>query len=284
MNEIKPKEPLFAVMLSALLPGLGQVYSGRVIRGIAIFTVPIIVSWGMVSYFFSPQAKLNSFVWVFLIASGVFAMFILVDAYLCAHAFNKTNQLKRDITFGKRVILIIGIICTYIWGPWELFSTQVSQYIKSNVVQAFKIPSPAMSPTLVVDDRILVDKAIYKRSPVQRGDIIVFIYPVDQKKDFIKRVVGLPGEAIEIRDGKIWVNGAQLESPPEIGAREYFNCECPYGQVGQSVQIPEDSYFVLGDNTASSRDSRYWGFVPKQNVEGKAYKIYYPFERSGEIR
>jgi signal peptidase I len=139
-----------------------------------------------------------------------------------------------------------------------------------------------MEPTLLQGDLILADKAIYKKSEPKRGDIIVFIYPEDTKKMFVKRLVGLPGETIEIKNGSILINGTILTEP--FFANKYYYNRGDYAKEGQAITIPQDSYFVLGDNSTSSKDSRYWGFVPKKYIVGKAYKIYYPFNRSGPVK
>jgi signal peptidase I len=116
----------------------------------------------------------------------------------------------------------------------------------------------------------------------QRGDVIVFIYPEDTKKDFIKRLVGLPLDTIEIKSGSIYVNG-QIISDHTFNQRYYYN-RGDFGKEGEKLVVPADSYFVLGDNSGSSRDSRYWGFVPKDNVLGKAIVIYWPLQRIRVIK
>jgi signal peptidase I len=152
--------------------------------------------------------------------------------------------------------------------------------IRTFVVQAFKIPTGSMRPTLIEGDRILVNKFIYRFTEPKRGDIIVFKYPEDKKKDFIKRLIATEGEELRILDGDIWVDGVLVESPQKIKQIYYYNKQdAPYGENSSIVKVPDDSYFVLGDNSASSRDSRYWGFVPKSYLVGKAFVIYWPLNR-----
>jgi len=114
------------------------------------------------------------------------------------------------------------------------------------------------------------------RSP-QRGDVVVFIYPQDTKKDFIKRIVALPGETVEIKNGIIYINDKPV-SDEKLNNRYYYN-RGDYGDIGKKIVVPEGHYFVLGDNSASSQDSRYWGFVPMDNLLGKAMLIYWPPNR-----
>lgn len=153
----------------------------------------------------------------------------------------------------------------------------LAMIIRTFVVQAFKIPSGSMRPTLEVGDRILVNKFIYRFKEPQRGDVIVFRSPEDTKKDFIKRLIGKGKETVEIREGKIYIDDV-LSDSPRLASKYYYNRD-KYGAEGQKVYIPEDNYYALGDNSASSRDSRYWGFVPKNNMLGKAFLIYWPINR-----
>jgi signal peptidase I len=175
------------------------------------------------------------------------------------------------------------------WVESIIIAFLLAMVIRTFVVQAFKIPTGSMRQTLLEGDLILVNKFIYgakipfinKRLPAlrqpKRGDVIVFIYPEDPKKDFIKRLVGLPGETLEIRNGTIYINDKPV-SDAVLNQRYYYN-RGNFAMEGQKLVIPKDSYFVLGDNSASSKDSRYWGFVPAQNILGKAIVIYFPLTR-----
>jgi len=152
--------------------------------------------------------------------------------------------------------------------------------IRTFVVQAFKIPTGSMRPTLIEGDRILVNKFIYRFKTPKRGDIVVFKYPEDTKKDFIKRLIALGGETVRIIDGKIWVDGVLVQEPKKIAQTYYYNKPgTPYGEEDVTIRVPDDNFFVLGDNSASSRDSRYWGFVPKKYLVGKAFLLYWPLTR-----
>ena len=157
--------------------------------------------------------------------------------------------------------------------------------IRGFVVQAFKIPTGSMRETLIEGDRILVNKFIYRFTDPKRGDIIVFKYPEDMKKDFIKRLIATGGETVMIKNGDIWVDGRLIENPEAIKQTYYYNkYDTAYGKEGVVIEVPEDNYFVLGDNSASSRDSRYWGFVPKKNLVGKAFVIYWPLTRMRALK
>ena len=165
----------------------------------------------------------------------------------------------------------------------------LAMVIRTFIVQAFKIPTGSMRQTLLEGDLILVNKFIYgakvpftglrlpKFIQPKRGDVVVFIYPEDTQKDFIKRLIALPGETVEIKNGTIYING-QPQLDPKLSQRYYYN-RGDFWQEGQPIVVPQDSFYVLGDNSASSKDSRYWGFVPWRNILGKAMVIYWPPQR-----
>ena len=167
----------------------------------------------------------------------------------------------------------------------------IALFIRTFIVQAFKIPSSSMEPTLLVGDHILVNKFIYGiRIPFtdtklfqlkkpKRGDIIVFIYPKDRSKDFIKRVIGTEGEKVEIIRNKIYINDKVIDDPwghydEKSDWTRYLQ---PIEKFGPVV-VPKDSLFVLGDNRDNSQDSRFWGFVNINAVKGKAFIIYFSWD------
>jgi len=173
------------------------------------------------------------------------------------------------------------------WIESIIIAVVLALFIRTFFIQAFRIPSGSMRDTLVEGDKIMVNKLLFGpripftdfrlpalREP-RRGDIIVFIYPQNEKKDFIKRVIATGGETVEIDNGNIIINGRTINSPPEVIKRYYQNGGF-YCQEGRPVKVPTDSFFVLGDNTESSKDSRYWGFVPRENVIGRAMFIWWP--------
>lgn len=165
-------------------------------------------------------------------------------------------------------------------------------FIRTFVVQAFKIPSGSMKPTLLIGDHILVNKFIYGIKipfwektivPIKRpkrGDIVVFKFPEDPSKDFIKRVIGLPGDIVEIRNKKVYINRKRFEDP-----YGFFN-EPLTREAGMAlrdnvgpVTVPADSLFVMGDNRDHSYDSRFWGFVDLDALKGKAFIVYWSWNK-----
>ncbi len=205
-------------------------------------------------------------------------------------------------------------------------------FLRSFVVEPFKIPSGSMIPTLVVGDFILVNKFTYGiRLPIintkivsmnepKRGDVMVFRYPVDPSLDYIKRVVGLPGDKIEYRNKHLYINGVEQgqEALPEflhkdklyyspqfkenLGGVEHnilvekdapaytpmvaqypFRENCTYSSDGVVCEVPPGHYFMMGDNRDASSDSRVWGFVPEANIVGKAFMIWFNFSDLGRL-
>lgn len=163
--------------------------------------------------------------------------------------------------------------------------------IRTFVVQAFKIPSGSMEETLLIGDHLLVCKFLYgtkipftdskilKIRDPGRGDVIVFEYPEDRSKDFIKRVVGLPGDVVEGRDKKVFVNGKPFDNPHEIHKEKDIipKAQNPRDTFGP-VTVPQDSYFVMGDNRDRSYDSRFWGFVKSPKIKGLAFIKYWSWD------
>lgn len=164
------------------------------------------------------------------------------------------------------------------WVEPVIIAVILALIIRTFIVQAFKIPTGSMRPTLMEGDRIMVSKFIYKFKKPERGDVIVFISPEDKKKDFIKRLIGLPGESLEISNGTILIDNKAVDASSVIKERYYYN-RGDYGEKDQVLEVPDDAYYALGDNSISSRDSRYWGFLPKKYLKGKAFLIYWPPNR-----
>jgi signal peptidase I len=145
------------------------------------------------------------------------------------------------------------------------------------IVQPVKVEGTSMQPRLVDQERIFVNRFIYRFSEIRRGDVVVFWYPRDRSKSFIKRVMGIPGDEVEIRQGSVYVNGSKVEEPylaPQFRDRD---------SLGKRI-VPSDRYFVLGDHRSSSNDSRNWGFVPRELIYGKAIFCYWPISRAGPVQ
>ena len=157
------------------------------------------------------------------------------------------------------------------------FAFVISWGLRATVVDARVVPTPSMLPTIQIDDRLLVDKISYKFTDINRGDVVVFRPPlnVDQRGvDYVKRVIGLPGDKIEISDGKVFINERELNEPYEKEEPNYT-----YGPV----IVPNETYFVMGDNRNNSNDSHNWGVLAKKNIVGKVFIRYWPLNHFGKL-
>ena len=174
-------------------------------------------------------------------------------------------------------------------------------FIRTFIVQAFKIPTGSMENNLLIGDHLLVNKfvlgptasalehALLPVADVKRDDIVVFKYPEEPDRDFIKRVIGLPGETVEVREKKVYINGKPLDEPfahflEPVGSASEFH-EVTSIDVRERygpVTVPPNQYFVMGDNRDNSQDSRYWGFLPRDYIKGRALVIYWSYEAGRE--
>jgi len=167
-------------------------------------------------------------------------------------------------------------------------------FVRTFLFQAFKIPTGSMKPNLLVGDHLLVNKFIFAPTasplertllpmrPIERGDVVVFKFPEEPERDFIKRVIGLPGDTLELKNETIHINGMPLVEPyahylyPPMsdGQADSFDLRRKYGPV----TVPDGHYFMMGDNRDDSQDSRFWGFLPASYVKGRALFIYWSFD------
>ncbi len=213
---------------------------------------------------------------------------------LSANGYNSamSDAAKEPQTFKKSVVreyaesIVVAVI--------------LALFIRTFVVQAFKIPTGSMETNLLIGDHLLVNKLVYSPScspienlllakkGIQRGHVVVFKYPNNPNKDFIKRVIALPGEKVEIRDKVVYINGRALDEPYVHFTEPLIRREDPlYGlQVQDGVNnwgprvVPEGHLFMLGDNRDNSQDSRYWGFLPISLVKGRALLVYWSYSAS----
>ena len=162
------------------------------------------------------------------------------------------------------------------WARDIFFAALAAVLIVIFVVQPVKVEGTSMQPNLADQERIFVSKFIYHFSDIGRGDVIVFWYPNDVSKSFIKRVIGLPGDRVEIRKGDVYIDGKRLGEP-------YIGPKYRDDSFHRIVEVPFRQYFVLGDHRSSSNDSRSWGFVPAAQIFGKAVFRYWPLSKLGMI-
>jgi len=162
------------------------------------------------------------------------------------------------------------------WARDIFLAVAIAIFIVIFVIQPVKVEGTSMQPRLVDQERIFVNRFIYRFEDIQRGDVVVFWYPRDTNKSFIKRVVAVPGDMVEIRAGLLYINGVKVEEP-------YLKSDFRDHESFSRSVVPPDHYFVLGDHRNSSNDSRMWGFVPRNLIYGKAIFRYWPVWRLGLV-
>lgn len=255
----RSKDPWLAVFLNRIFLGLGHLYINKYVWGIVIIFVTILP-------YILPYSYLLSI--ILLIASP----FIIYHVYVSS---------PQNRVGSKRTVLLISILSVVAPFILLILSISLALFIRTFVAEARWIPSEAMHPTLQKYDRLIIDKLSYRFQNPQRGDIVVFLPTENIKQEnpklkdaFIKRIIGLPGDKVEVKAGKVYINDRPLQ--------EKYITQAPQYQYGD-VTVPPNSYFVLGDNRNNSYDSHFWGFVPRENIIGKATKIFSPFERMGEL-
>lgn len=273
----KGKKPELAVALSAFFPGLGQAYlwSPRWYAGLLL--VPLCALPGLALTAVDALEEAPVAWWPAWLMKWPFWVTVILSTALGAAAIAHAwiagcRRAGRPLTLPR---LSRGV-WTIALAAWLLAELPWTGWLKDRV-KSFKIPSSSMEPTLQIGDRIWAKRDLHP----QRGEIIVFRPPDRPEEDYIKRIVGLPGERLEVRRKRVWINGHRLEEtvgvhrdPVVIPGRDEFG----------PVMVPPDCFFVMGDNRDNSRDSRYFGFVPLANVYGRAYKRFWPRARVGPLK
>ena len=307
---IKNKRRIWvAIMFSLIMPGLGQVYCGKLARGLVlnflnILPLPIII--GLFSLSNSPA--LMPITIALLFVAGIIQLIAIIDsAYLAKHT--KTDYELKDYNRWYVYVLLVLIVAGGSIGS--------GLYFRDQILEAFRVPAASCYPAIVPNDRIFANKSAYKTTDPQRGDLVVFLNPENRRINYIKRIVAVAGDTVEIKDGKLYVNDEKLQRRmlpqsaldnirikvegellqgevfEEInGDARYkiFLTKPPHDKASPDfakITVPEHHCFVLGDNRNLSRDSRHFGPVLLATIKGKADYLYWPaknWSRFGRIR
>lgn len=267
-DNLRKRRPIIALLLSFPTPGLGQIYNGQLKKGVILYVIGLLLFIVILfsGLFYTFYAMIFSLVILLL-----YFLFIVLDAFIGAIKLKEITLKPYNKWY---LYLIIVLISNFTIQPL------ISASIRQNVAKAYKIPSSAMEPTLLVGDHLIANMRIYKKQKPKRGDIVIFEYPMDPSKDFIKRVIGLEGEKVKMIRNKIYINGKLLDDP--WGYYEKSELTKPFEKAnyfGPAV-VPENSLFVLGDNRYNSLDSRFWGYVNIKKLKGKALYIYWAKNKS----
>lgn len=265
--------PWLAVALTMCCPGLGQLYCGRAARGLVMFGSfalfgPLVVGLSLIA---TSTASLFLFIACLLAFVGA-AIWIAVDAKRIAHEMRGQDYMLRDYNH-----LAVYVMLSLTSVP---YSIGLAFFLRANVMEAFVIPTRSMSPTLMPGDRILTNKLGISTRIFHRGDVIVFRNPENRRQNFVKRIVGLPGDSVEIKERELLINGETQHRVPDNAA--------PNSPPKVSEQtVPAGSYFVLGDNREFSHDSRNFGFLSHGEITGVVTYLYWPansWSRFGAVK
>ena len=294
-----------AVLLSLIMPGLGQVYCGKLARGL-VFTflnlLPLPVIIGL--FAISTSSLLIPAVIALILLAGLIQLMAIIDSAFLAN--NAKEYVLKDYNKPVVYVLLLALITTGSVGS--------AFYLREQLLEAFRVPVASNYPTILPGDRFIANKIAYKTTDPKRGDLIVFSNPEDRRINYIKRIVAVAGETVEIRNGELYVNDQKLqwqklpqstlddiriqvgEQPLEGDVYEETNGSAKYkifmaerktpGDFAK-ITVPKHHGFVLGDNRNLSKDSRHFGPVLLATVKGRADYLYFPakdWSRFGKIR
>jgi signal peptidase I len=289
MMNMKTRKPWVAAKFSLFFPGLGQLYNGNLRWAIGALIIGTLITTISTLFLFEGFEKLV----IALLLSLVVDIFFTVSAWKEAKRLGAValKPFQRWWIYMGYGILLYGLPTGY-------------GYIIPDRFLSFQIPSESMVPTLLVGDRLVADGWAYWKKDPQRGDIVVFDYPKDPSIKYVKRLIGLPGDEVELKQGELYVNKKLVEqtrtSEPNssVGGRESVRYLEKLGDVEHIIQrmqptmnldfgpvtVPEGKFFVMGDNRDRSSDSRVWGFVDRSQLIGKMRYIYFSWNPEGFLR
>lgn len=298
--------PWVAVTLSVIMTGLGHIYCGRIVKGLVLAFISCILTPFLFGVFSVSHSTIRiAVIIVTLLASSVIWLYAIIDSAYIAERIKESYTPKDYNRWYVYVILIL-------MGTGG--STQIAFNVRTFYLQAFRVPVASNYPTMIPNDRFLANKIAYKNSDPQKGDLVVFTNPQDRRQNYIKRVVAVAGETVEIRNGEIYVNDQKLNRKKlpqstldgiriQVGDKplEGEVCEETNGSAKYKIfladhkapgdfakmTIPDHHCFVLGDNRNLSKDSRHFGPIPLGTIIGRADFLYFPakdWSRFGKIR
>ncbi len=279
------------MILSLSATGLGQIYCGRIVRGLVMFLGSLLFAPIIVAAALLPPATvvLVGLIFALLSVLGVY-VYAVVDAFHLARSGGEHSQ---PMDYNHSLVYALFVLVGLTYSAGGLY------FIRSNVFEAFEIPTASEAPTLLPGDRVLVNKTTYQRRFVQRGDEVVFRVSSEPGLNWVKRVIALPGDTVEVKNNEVFVNGQQLPRKPVLRAtlgaaaqeikgelfeetnssRRYlilFSADTKPLPDYPQAKVPDGACFVLGDNRNNSRDSRMIGFVALGDVIGDLHYRYWP--------
>jgi len=261
---VSPVRRVCAVLLSLILPGAGHCLLGAFRRGV-VWLVALSVLRILLPY----AGPLAATIWSALAVVIVGRVAAGIDA---AWIVGPTPPWGRVAGAWAALLVISALVSFAVVRP-------LASYYAQHYAQALVIPTGGMEPTLLVGDSIIIDRSAYRDRAPQRHDIVAFSHPQDEQRDSVKRIVGMPGDVIVVRGAQVFINGQALREPylSQIsGSTRALPVICRH--ACEPTFVPAGSYFVLGDNRSDSEDSRFWGFLRRDSIKGKAHSIYWSWD------
>lgn len=287
-SALAPRRPLLALTLSAMLPGFGQLYNGQLNKGIFLFLIFVFISTPFIAFvaLALPGGWLMPLLILSLMVTLGLYFYSLWDAWRVA---------RRSSDYRLRAWQQPAIYVSLLLFAYSSVIVSTTHYVQDHLVESFRIPSDSMNPNVLRGDILFADKRINCpgcKHSIRRGDIAIFVYPNNRTLLYIKRIIGLPGDKIEISDHKVIVNGRAITTRQaddlyrEAGdSGEYtVHWSADDKEPPLSLTVPPGEVFVLGDNRNASTDSRIIGTVPLMDVIGRAKQVWFSYSTESGIR
>ncbi|MHC4424574.1 MAG: signal peptidase I [Planctomycetota bacterium] len=309
VNTKSRRKPWLAVVLSLIMPGVGHIYCGRFVKGLVLaflscMLVPVIFGALSVS---RSSVRIAAIIASLLMSLGIWLVAIIDSWYIAKHTADSCTLKDYNRWYVYVLLILMGT------GS----STQIAFNVRATLLEAFRVPVASNYPTIVPNDRFLANKLAYKDKDPKRGELVVFLNPENRRINYIKRVVAIAGDTVEIKDGELYVNDEKLqrqmlpqstldnirikvEGEPLEGdvyceingdvKYKIFMAGPPHDEASSDfakMTVPEHHCFVLGDNRNLSRDSRHFGPIPLGTIKGRAEYLYWPaldWSRIGRMR
>lgn len=260
-------------LLSFLVPGLGQVYNGEATKG--LFYNFLISTWGglvfsLLYYLMQDSITRPRVALIFLafFISIVAELLVVLEAIRSAMKNRETPPSNRYNRWYVYVMVVLAV---------TLVDNAVSAAFRDNVLKAYQIPSGSMRPTIETGDYLICNRQYYRSHNPARGDLVIFKYPKDESEDYIKRIIGLPGDMVELKRDTLYINGDPVDEPYAVYDDSENSGYLTPVQYGPYF-ISDNEYFVMGDNRNNSSDSRDWGTITRQSIRGKAVFVYFSWD------